>query len=155
MIMIFNLDLIKTQDAERIIFNVISRHPRCFGNIFTIVDTGSPRTIISAKDVYLLKIPTNNLESSTPIKGFGKGGLPCKKLNNFKFYIKSSDGQIKIIEMPVHIIDLSALNKLSQEMKENAFKVPSIIGIDFLRIQKLKMVINFEGENSSYFEEIN
>jgi hypothetical protein len=150
--MIFNLNLIKTVGAERLIFNIVSRHPRCFGGIFAIVDTGSPRTIISAKDAYLLKIPTSDLEESKPITGFGKGGIPCRILKNFKFYIKSADNQIKQLEMPIHVVDIPALSKLSQEMKENAFKVPSIIGLDFLVNQKFKLFINFE-KDSCYFEE--
>lgn len=146
----FDLGIINTSDSERITLNIISRHPRCFGNIFTILDTGSPRTIISAMDAYLLKFPIDNLsDSSYPIKGFGKGEIPCKVLDNFKFYIKSSDGKIKYFQIPIHIVNVKGLNK---EAQENAYKIPSLIGMDFLKNQSLKLVADFKN-NSFYLEE--
>jgi hypothetical protein len=151
--MIFDLKLINTHDSERVLFDIVSRYPRCFGNILAIMDTGSPRTIISAKDVFLLKIPITSLEASGCIRGFGRGSVPCKLLKNFKFLIKSNDGKIKYLEMPVHVVDISALQKLSQEMQENAFKVPTVIGLDFLRAQNMKLVVDFKND-SSYFEEV-
>jgi len=76
----FKLNLIKTQNAERITLNLISRQPHCFGNILAVFDTGSPTTIISAGDASLLKIPISNLERTSPIRGFGRGNLPCRLL---------------------------------------------------------------------------
>ncbi|MDD5012412.1 MAG: hypothetical protein PHQ66_02075 [Candidatus Nanoarchaeia archaeon] len=152
--MIFNLELIKTKDAERVIFNIFSMYPRCIGGIFTILDTGSPRTIISAADAFRLKIPVNGLEDSRPACGFGRGGIPCKILHNFKFNIKSPDNKTRLVEMPVHVVDITALKKMNKDLIDNAFKVPSVIGIDFLRSQKLKMIVDFENDSSSYLEEL-
>mgnify|MGYP001576061043 CR=1 FL=1 len=151
--MIFKVESIKEPDSERLTFNIVSRYPRCFGGVFTIIDTGSPRTIISAKDAYLLKIPITNFQDAKDIKGFGKGGLPCKKIDKFKFYIKSEDNQIRNIEMPVYVVDIVQLNNMNKDLKENAYKIPSIIGLDFLKSQNLKLIVDLQ--NASYFQEIN
>ncbi len=150
--MIFNIDLIKNTGAERLLFNIVSMHPHSFGGIISIVDTGSPRTIISASAASKLKISATG-EKASPIYGFGRGNIPCRKLNNFKFIIKSSEGKTKSIEMPVYVVDIPALNNLSQEMKISAYRIDSIIGLDFLISQKMKMVVDFNN-NLSYFEEI-
>ncbi len=148
----FKLGLIDTPGSERVTLDVKSEFPRCFGDLFTIIDTGSARTIISAKDVYFLKLPFKNGEESTSIKGFGKGGIPCRILKKFKFYLKSEDGKIKHIEMPVCVVDLGALNKMNKDFVENAYRVPSIIGLDFLRSQKMKLIVDFENGSSSLEE---
>ncbi len=147
--MIFDANLTRNEESERITFNIASRQPHCFGGIITIVDTGSPRTIISARDVYMLKIPLTG-EVGKPIKGFGKGGVSCRNVNRFKFTIKSRDNKIRSIEMPVCIVDITGM---SQEARDQAFQLPSIIGLDFLRSQRLKLVVDFEG-GGAYFEEI-
>jgi hypothetical protein len=151
--MIFNLELLKTLNSERILFNLFSIFPRSMGGIIAIVDTGSPRTIISAADAFKLKLPVSGLEDSKPACGFGRGGIPCKILPNFKFNIRSPENKTKTIEMPVHVVDITSLKKMNRDMIDNAFKVPSVIGLDFLRSQKLRMVVNFK-DDSSYFEEI-
>ena len=150
--MIFNIKPIKETGSERLLFDIVSMYPHSFGGIISVVDTGSPRTIISAGAVSKLKIPITG-EKASPICGFGRGSIPCRKVDKFKFIIKSSEGKMKSIEMPVYIIDISALNNLNQEMKLSAYQIDTIIGLDFLISQKMKLVVNFN-ENLSYFEEI-
>ena len=151
--MLFDITNVKKEDAERLLLNIVSRQDHSFGNILAIIDTGSPRTIISAKDVISLKIPVAGLENAKPINGFGRGSVPCKKLNKFKFYIKSKENKIKSIEMPVYAVDVSTLSSLNKDMVENIYRIPSIIGLDFLEKNNLKMIVNFK-DNKSYFEEI-
>jgi hypothetical protein len=143
--MIFDLDLIKEIGSERIFLNILSRVPRSFGPIKAVVDTGSPKTIISARDVFTLKLSTTNLEIAPPTKGFGRGGLPSKQLQKFKFILKSNEGEIKEFEMPVYVIDIESLNKLNNDYKESAYTIPTIIGLDFLRIFNLTLSVNMEG----------
>ena len=90
--MIFDINPIKDIEAERLLFNIGSMYPHSFGGIICVVDTGSPRTIISARDVSRLNIPVSNLEMANPICGFGRGSVPCRKLKKFKFYIGKNFG---------------------------------------------------------------
>ena len=46
----FNLDIRKIGGSMRIILPISSRQPRSFGRIEVVIDTGSPKTIISAGD---------------------------------------------------------------------------------------------------------
>lgn len=117
-----------------------------------IIDTGSPKTIISAKDVYILKLPVNNFNSTIPIRGFGRGVIPAKEIEKFDFIIKSRDGQLKCVEMPVNIIDTCELNKQPRDIQEHAYKIESVIGLDFLRNLNLKLVIDIKN-NEAYLEE--
>ena len=55
--------------------------------------------------------------------------------------------------MPVYAVDISALNNFSQEMRLAAYQIDTIIGLDFLISQKMKLVVDFS-KNLSYFEEI-
>ena len=150
--MIFDLDLVTEPGSERVFLNCISRLPRSYGQIRAIFDTGSPKTIISARDVFALKIPVRSLEKAPPTKGFGRGGLPSKELNNFKFILRSKDSQIKEFEMPVYVIDIESLNKLNDEYRKSAYSIPTIIGLDFLRLFNLKLYINLK-ETYAFIEE--
>jgi hypothetical protein len=150
----FSLQLVKTQDSERVLINLMSRQPRSFGKIIGILDTGSPKTIISAMDAHLLKIPISSLETVNAISGFGRGSLPCKILNNFKIAIKSEDDKIKIFEIPIQVVDISALKKMNQDYRNHAFQIPSVIGLDFLKLLNLSLNLNFN-EGIAYLEENN
>lgn len=150
--MIFNIELIKEPGAERLLFNIVSMHPHSFGGIISVVDTGSPRTIISAGAASKLKISATG-EKASPICGFGRGSIPCRKLDKFEFIIKSPEGKTKSIEMPVYVVDIPALNNLSQEMKLSAYQIDTIIGLDFLISQKMRLIADFKN-NTAYFEEI-
>lgn len=150
----FNLDLVKTEDSERILLSLLSRQPRSFGKIIGVIDTGSPKTIISATDAFILKIPINSLESVMPISGFGRGKIPCKILRNFQIAIKSADDKIRTANITVHIVDISALTKLNQEFAAHAYQIPSVIGLDFLRELDLSLNVNMN-KNIAYLEENN
>jgi hypothetical protein len=148
----FNLELVKTPDSERILINLLSRYPRSYGNLVGVLDTGSPRTIISAKDASILKIPIDNLEKVRSISGFGRGAIPCRIIKNFKIALKSDDSHIKLVELPIHVVDISALNSMNQEFALHAYQIPSIIGIDFLKILNLSLNVNFN-KDIAYLEE--
>ena len=151
--MIFDLNIINTPNSERVYLNILSRMPHSFGGIIAIIDTGSPKTIISAKDVYVLKLPVKNFKSTLPIRGFGRGSVPAKELEKFVFIIKSRDGKIKNVEMPVNLVDIYELNKQPADVRDHAYKIDSVIGLDFLRNLNLKLVIELKN-NVAYLEEL-
>jgi hypothetical protein len=151
----FDLKLVKDKNSERIWVNLRSLQPRSFGNILGIFDTGSSRTIISATDTSLLKIPISSLQKAEyPVKGFGRGEIPCKICNKFKMAIRSTDNKLKIFEMPVHFVDISALQRLNEDFKTRAYQIPTVIGLDFLKELDLSLNINFN-KDIAYLEENN
>ncbi len=148
--MIFDLD-VETPDAGRIWINIVSRHPHCHGTIRAVFDTGSPRTILSARDVLRLLIPLHSLEQGEPIKGFGRGGIPSKKIKEFTFALRSQDNLIVQIKMPIHVADIATLQKMPQEYYQHALQIPTIIGMDFLKQAGLKTTIDIKN-CKAYFE---
>lgn len=139
--MIFPLDLVEVPNSERLFLNIISRQPHSYGPIRALLDTGSPKTIISAKDALRLNIPLNNTEEGDPIAGFGKGRIPSKRIKKFIFALKSKDDKIKTMEMSVNIVDVTNLRNMPQDYY-NALALPTIIGMDFLRNSEMKLVVD-------------
>lgn len=144
----FNLELTDDLNNERIFLNLISRQPHSFGQIRGLVDTGSPTTIISLKDSIRLNLPLNNSNKGDPICGFGKGGVPSKRIKKFSFALKSEDNKIKYLEMPVLVADLTEIKKLDLGRQENILRIPTIIGMDFLRETELKLIVNMKSKES-------
>lgn len=142
--MIFDLDITETPNSERIFVNLFSKQPHSYGQIKAVLDTGSPTTVISYSDALKLNLPVINANAGNPIAGFGKGKIPSKKLDRFLFALKSNDNRIKVLEMPVNIIDISTLRNMPQDMQASTMRVPTIVGLDFLRNTKMKLVINLE-----------
>jgi|SRR3989338_8900533 len=138
----FNLELFEIPNSERLFLNLLSRQPHSYGPIRAIFDTGSPVTIISARDALQLNIPLANTENGDSIRGFGRGQIPSKRLNKFIFALKSEDSKIKYIEMPVNVVDISRLRSLHHDFQSTAMQLPTIIGMDFLRISKMKLFVD-------------
>lgn len=148
------LELRKKLGGERVLINILSRHPRSFGSIQGIIDTGSPRTIISVADAMKLNIPIKNLPNAPALRGFGRGGIPAKELKNFVFLLKNEEGKTEQFKRDVLVADFSTLSKMSREYQEHAYRVPTIIGLDLLITLKMKLVVNFENDKEAFLESI-
>lgn len=148
----YPIQIRETQGAKRLIVPLLSRHPRCFGSFEAFIDTGSPRTIISAVDAEKLMIPFNSLNETQPIIGFGKGNVPTLAIDKFNLVMRASDGQSKQIVMPVVITDVSKMRKRDQQILDHARTIPSLIGMDFLERNKFKLFVDLE-KNEAYFED--
>ena len=101
-----------------------------------VLDTGSPSSYISYKDALKLHIPLD--KQSTGITNFGGSKFNIILMPKFKFYlIKSGDGQIAELQN----VQISVLKptKTSKEHKIAFEALPSILGLDFLREQKLSL----------------
>ncbi len=146
--MIFDLDIVEPIKPERIVANLLCRVPRSYGHILAVLDTGSPSTIISARDALILRLSTNNLQDSKPISGFGRGQLPSKHFRNFIFFMKSRNGEAKEFKLDVSIADASGL---SEDFRNSAYLLPSIIGLDFLNQFGLKLYVDLKN-NTAYLE---
>ena len=138
----YKIEIRSSQKSKRLFLPMLSMYPHCFGQLEAIIDTGSPRTVLSAADACRLKIPFKNFQSTDPIRGYGKGGCPALKINKFLARIKSLDSKSKKLEFPITVIDFPTLNKLDAKTKNNAFKMPTIIGLDFLEFNKLSLFVD-------------
>ncbi len=56
----FNLQIRNIQGSKRIVLPLISIYPRSFGHLEAVIDTGAPKTILSAGDAMRLNIPFSN-----------------------------------------------------------------------------------------------
>ena len=147
--MIFNLELVEVPNSERIFLNLLSRQPHSYGPIRALLDTGSPTTIISARDALRLNIPINNAEAGDIISGFGRGQIPSKRIRKFLFAIKSSENEVKYLEMQVNVVDITALKNMHQDFQNNALQIPSIIGMDFLRMCGMKLFVDLASHKAN------
>jgi len=149
----YDVSIREIQGAKRLILSLISIQPRSFGRFEAIIDTGSPRTIISASDSLKLAIPFSIYSESECLRGVGKGNIPTVEINKFKLVLKSLEGSSKNIEMKVITPNVPRLRKEAQKEFENALNLPSIIGLDFLENNRLKLLVNLP-ESIAYLEDV-
>jgi len=133
----FSLEIRNIEGAKRVILPMFSRQPRSFGRIEAIIDTGSPKTILSAGDAIRLNIPFTNFESTTPLTGLGKGKTPMLLINKFTFSLRNSEGKPNSFSMPLLVADVPRLRKEGQDKLNNATRIPTLIGMDFLDTKML------------------
>ena len=148
----FELEIRNIQGSKRIILSFLSIYPRSFGRVQAIIDTGSPITILSAADAQRLNIPFKNFQSSSPIKGFGRGGTPTLSIDNFQISLRSFDNKRKSLEFPITVVDVPILRKFGEDVLNQAFTIPTIIGLDFLEANKFKLFIDVNN-NTAHLEE--
>lgn len=147
----FNLDIRNIQGARRIVLPILSTYPRSFGRIEAVIDTGAPKTILSAGDAIRLNIPFTNFESTTPLTGLGKGRTPVLSVNKFTFSLRDSDGKPDNLSMPILVADVPRIRKEGQEKLNNAARIPTLIGMDFLENNNLDLFISVN-KNIAYLE---
>jgi len=145
----FFLEFRKKLGGERILINFSSRYPRSFGPIQGIIDTGSPKTIISASDALRLNIPFKSLEQGIALRGFGKGGIPTKILKNFKFVIMDEERKLKEFKTDVFVVDMTTLKNLPRDFTNQCLQTPTIFGLDILDKFKMNLFLDFENESFS------
>ena len=183
----FNLEIRNIQNSKRIILPLFSRQARSFGRIEAIIDTGSPRTILSAGDALRLNIPFTNFESSTPLAGLGKGKTPVLLINKksqsqqavgyslslqlettrkdhsklwgikpnwsnkFTFSLRDSEEKTNNFTMPLLVADVPRIKKEGQDKLNNAARIPTLIGMDFLELNSFDLFVSLN-KNYAYLE---
>ncbi len=103
-----------------------------------VVDTGSPNSYLSNKEVIKLQIPFKGQASEGEID-FGGSRFRKVSLPKVKMYLLGEDKQ-KNNYVTLNV-SLSALKttKSSERKIQTAQMLPSILGLDFLREQKLSL----------------
>ena len=115
-----------------------------------VVDTGSPDSYLSNKDVMKLQIPVRN-RSVKGIVDFGGSRFQQVELPKFNMYLLKEDIQNKsYIELKISLLALKT-TKISEEKIQVAYSLPSILGLDFLKEQKLSLHVILT-ENIAYLQ---
>ncbi|MBI2650751.1 hypothetical protein HYX04_05590 [Candidatus Woesearchaeota archaeon] len=103
-----------------------------------VIDTGSPESYIGQRDSTKLQIPVKD-KKNEGIVAFG--GSQYKKiiLPPFNFYLLKQDKQKNdYISLKVNLRALKT-SKISEQKIQAADALPSILGLNFLREQKLSL----------------
>jgi len=115
-----------------------------------VIDTGSPDSYISDKDVRTLQIPTKNRPTVEDV-GFGGTSFKQIEIPKMTMHILKEDKANK--EYHTLKVSLSALKttKTNDKNKQIAQTLPSILGLDFLIEQKISLHVILE-EKIAYLE---
>ena len=148
----FDLEIRNIQSSKRIILPFLCTYPRSFGRVESIIDTGAPTTVISASDGIRLRLSFDNFESTKPLKGVGRGEIPCLLINNFKITLHSNNNERKEFSFPVVAVDVPTLRKFGEDALNQASMLPTLIGLDFLKLNNLKLFVDLQN-NIAYLEE--
>lgn len=138
--------------SKRLVLPILSRQPRSFGHLEAFIDTGAPRTILSAVDAEKLRLPFSSLERTSPIVGFGKSSTPALSMKKFLIVLKSEEGKSKEFSIPLIVVDVPTLRNMGQDILNHAFNISTLIGMDFLEANGLKLFVDIKG-NNAYLED--
>lgn len=118
-----------------------------FRKIPFIIDTGSPKTFISEKDILTFQIPPTALKFKEHIR---LGGSKYEVLTGkpIKIYFKTDDGKSKDFSLD---LTLAKTTKTTEEAIRESRSLPSIIGTDFLIQNNLGLY--FYPSKSTYYLE--
>ena len=113
-----------------------------------VIDTGSQNSYLGYKDVMRLQIPLNEKHSKGEVD---VGGSRYKEIElpKMKFHILTED-KLSTISLDVEIHALRT-TKTSTQKIQIAQALPSIIGMNFLKDQKLSLHV-IPTENIAYLE---
>lgn len=122
-------------------FLIQSEKPHIFGLIESIVDTGSPTTILGMSDIKRMRVSQlqlRDIESRKEPHAYGGGRLKTKILRGAKLKFGEYFDCIMDVEIPVQ--EITELNTQ-----------PTIIGVDFMEKNKLKLIFD-PAKKEAYFE---
>jgi len=101
------------------------------------VDTGSPNTYIDNGTAQIIGIPFNKLKIDEVAVRLGGIKFSSLLMTNTSFKVKNDQDSLYTFKLPE--IKVLSPTKATQEAKNIAYSTPSILGLDFLRENKLKL----------------
>jgi len=121
------------------LFTLRSERHHVFGKLEAFMDTGSPDTTLGMKDIKSLHIPVKSLHSKG-ISYVGGSTTRLHSLGNVTLYFKDENSEPVKIDLP----DIYVSEPLEHDEKTlNIFStIPSMIGTDFLIINKFSFYFN-------------
>jgi hypothetical protein len=114
-----------------------------------VIDTGSPDSYISMKDSKKMQIPVGDKTASGEVD-FGGSRYKIIYLPIFDFFMLNEDRSKPHISIEVELKALKT-TKLSEKNMRTAEALPSILGMDFLREQKITLFVDVS-ESVAYLE---
>ena len=122
-----------------------------YGSIRFIVDTGSPKSVISEKDSLVLQIPFKRIKRTIPVYGIGGSSVEAHPIKKAVLTFRNEQGKLEHRTLPEIYACRTAKRTKAVIMRSR--KLPSILGVDFLIGNHLKLV--FDPVNSiAYLEKV-
>lgn len=91
-------------------------------------------------------MPLSNFPSTKPIRGFGRGGTPALSLEDFQITLHSAENSRKNLKFPIILVDVPTLRKFGEDALNNALTIPTLIGLDFLEMNNMKLFIDIKND---------
>jgi len=112
------------------------------GHIDALVDTGSPFTVLSTKDIMTsrLSIKTMQRGETVSLAGFRFFDFPIKEPT---LYFRDQDGKLLKIDLP--LIGALIPTKIDKTTLDEVKHIPTILGTDFLEEQRFTLSFNPSG----------
>jgi len=119
--------------------------------IFALVDSGSPWTALAPMDSQFLRIPIKTLRKAQEHPKILFAGDVFRRLllTDVELVFKDDKGDIVKFEMP----SVSVLDPIAKKPVEEYKGIPSVIGVDFLRLHKMALYLNIH-KNIAFLERV-
>jgi len=115
-----------------------------------VIDTGSPDSYLSGKDVKVLQVPLKGRSSSGEVD-FGGSRFKHVSIPKIKMYLLKEGKQDDYVELNVNLKALKT-TRTSERNIQVAESLPSILGMDFLKDQKLSLHVIL-AEDMAYLQQ--
>ena len=134
-------------------FPTIIKIPRFYKGFITLkvfYDSGSKITLLSEKDANILRIDIQRIPPSQNIYGWGGNSLASHLVKDVEFSVKTANNEI--VKLQVKELYITESRKRDEKVRYMSMTSPSIVGNDFLIVNKLRAVLEPLGE--SYLESV-
>ena len=112
---------------------------RMFGSISFYVDTGSNETFISQSDALRLQVPVNSLPQLRHAK-IGGSTYELRRIKEIELRFKTEEEKLETITLPEFSVLVGT--RKNEEGLQEANSIPSLMGTDFLAVNKLALYFN-------------
>ncbi len=119
--------------------------PGIAGHVDALIDTGSPFTVLSPKDIMSFRLPIKSMQRGETVKLAGSRFFN-HPLQNAVLYFRGDGDTLLKVELP----SLGALipTKIDEKTLNEVKVIPSILGNDFLEDQRLTLTFNPSGRTA-------
>jgi len=127
---------------EYAVFIPISiQSPRITGHILALLDTGSPFTVISPRDLERFRISLKTL-ANTPAPTVSLAGFKFKRHSLGSATIHLRDKDDAVVSFQTECFNMIGPTKIDKKTSKELQAIPSLIGNDFLREIRATFVFN-------------
>lgn len=119
--------------------------------ILALVDSGSPWTSLAPMDSKMLNVPVRTLRRATnhPRIMFAGDEFWRLLMTDVELFFRDQNGEIVKFELP----SVTVLDPIRRAPAEEYRGIPSVIGVDFIRIHKMALYLDLN-KNISFLERV-